>query len=137
MGCRTRANEYYATMTQRQVQLNRHTEHTVEGNVVRKSVPKKQEPVRIRKRKKKTTSISAAKALASQRRRLIALGAIGSVIFIALCAVMLNSLEKGNALAMEVESKESELNALTVANDAREYEIDSSSDVGIPEELPV
>ena len=129
MGCRTRANEYYAMMSQTQVQHSRRQRDIVEGNVVRKSVPQKAAPVKIRKHRKKTASISAAKAFARQKARFVALGVIGSAVVIFLCTVMLMTMEQSSTLADEVALREKQLDELTVANDARKYEIDSSVDL--------
>ena len=129
MGCRTRANEYYAMMSQTNAQQNRRHAEVVEGNVVRKSVPQKAAPVRIRRKKKRTASVSAAKALGRQKARFVALGIAASAAIISLCAVMLMTLQESSTLADEVALKEAQLEELTVANDARKYEIDSSVDL--------
>ena len=102
MGCRTRANEYYAMMSQAQVQQNRRHRDIVEGNVVRKSVPQKAAPVRIKKHRKKAASVSAAKAFARQKARFVALGVIGSIVVIFLCTALLMTMEKSSTLAEEV-----------------------------------
>ena len=129
MGCRTRANTYYGMTTNRQVQQNRRPEVMVEGNVVRKTAPAKPAPARIRKPRKKRTSLSAAAAFRRQKAVFAVLSVIGTCAVILLCAVMLMTLEESSRLSDEVAEKEKQLNELTVANDARKYEIDSSVDL--------
>ena len=112
-----------------QAQRNRRPEVIVEGNVVRKNAPVKAAPVRVRKPRKKRTAVSAAMAFKRQKAVFAVFGVIGSAAVILLCALMLMTLDESSRLSEEVAAKEKELNELTVANDAREYEIDSSVDL--------
>ncbi len=123
MGCRTGVS--------RPVQQNKavsRPQQTVEGNVVRKSAPAISRQTRIKPHRRRA-ELSASKALRKQRVCLWILGVIGSVIMVALCGYMLQTMDRGTALADEVIEKENELDQLTVANDAREYEIGNSVDL--------
>ena len=131
MGCRTGANARYCQTAQRPVQPNRavrRPQQTVEGNVVRKSAPAIARQTKI-KRHKKRAELSASRTLRKQKVFLTIMGIIGSGILVCLCGYMLHTMDHGTTLADEVLEKENELDQLTVANDAREYEIGNSVDL--------
>ena len=121
MGARTRANEYEYSRT--------HKGNVVEGNVVRKAAPARKAPVRIERKKK--ANLSRSTLLRRQKARLVMLGCLGAAALIGLCGVLLATLEVNSRLAAAVSDKEKEVKELTVANDAREYEIRGSVDYNV------
>lgn len=124
MGCRTGVSR----PIQQNKAVKRPPHHSVEGNVVRKSVPAINRQTRIKPHKKRP-EFSASKSLRRQKVCLWILGTIGSVILVGLCGYMLHTMDRGTTLADEVLEKENELDTLAVANDAREYEIGNSVDL--------
>ena len=118
MGCRTQAL----------AQQNIRTRLEVEGNVVRKDASQIRQQERIRPHRRKV-SVSGSKALRRQKARFILLGILGSAVLITLCGIMLWTMDASTRLADEVLLKENELDQITVANDAREYEIGNSVDL--------
>lgn len=129
MGCRTRANEYYANITQRQVQQNRWQEQAVEGNVVRKAAPVQAPEARIKRRTKKKTPLSLVRALRKQKAILAAAGLFGAAVIVGLCALTLMVSDRYSALHDEINAAEKTLEEMTAYNDAREYDIFSSVDL--------
>ena len=129
MGCRTRANLYYDNLNQNYDNLNQI--HRVEGNVVRKEepVPAPKEPVRLQRNPRSRAKTIRSGAVRRQKARLTLLGIAGAVVLVALSGFLLTSLEKNNKLSGEIAAKESEVEDLTVYNDTREYEINSSVDL--------
>lgn len=123
MGCRTGVS--------RPVQQNkaaRRPQQSIEGNVVCKSAPVIARQTKIKPHRKKAER-SVSRQLQMQRLCLWILGILGAVVLVVMCGYMLQTMDRGTTLAEEVLEKENELDQLTVANDAREYEIGNSVDL--------
>ena len=120
MGCRTRANLYYENLKY---------ETVVEGNVVRKEAPVQTSPVRLKRKIRAKTNAVRSRAVKKQKARLTALGTLGAAVLIGLSVILLSSLEANSRLSDEIAAKEREIEKLTVYNDTREYEINSSVDL--------
>lgn len=129
MGCRTRANEYYGLLAQRQTEENSWMEREIEGNVVRKPKTQSVPPVRIQKVQKRRTSVSANKRIRKQKAHLTLAGVAAAALVILLCCLMLSSMDVNGTLSDDVYDLEKQIEELTVFNDAREYEINASVDL--------
>lgn len=128
MGYKTKANKSYRRAANSRVQINSESHGFVEGSAVRKAAVPETRMVRLKKSKTSKDMISLKKKLRRQKARLTFLGMTGAAIIIVLCAVTLMTVQDYNALLSAVSAKESEIDDLTVYNDALEYEINSSVD---------
>lgn len=128
MGYRTKANRSYRRAADSRVQMNSESHGSVEGSAVRKTAAPETSLVRLKKSEKSKDMISLKKKLRRQKARLTFLGMTGAAVIIVLCAVTLMTVQDYNTLLSAVSAKESEIDDLTVYNDALEYEINSSVD---------
>ncbi len=110
------------------VQMNNRPHGFVDGSVVRRSAAPEPDLVRLKKSKPSRDMVSLKKQLRRQKARLTFLGLTGAALIIALCAVTLMTIQDYNASLSAVSAKESEIDDLTIYNDALEYEINSSVD---------
>lgn len=128
MGYKTKANKSCRRAANSRVQINSESHGFVEGSAVRKAAVPEAGMVRLKKSKKSKDMISLKKKLRRQKARLTFLGMTGAAVIIVLCAVTLMTIQDYNTLLSAVSAKESEIDDLTVYNDALEYEINSSVD---------
>ncbi len=126
MGYKTKANKGYRRAADSRAQINIESHGFVEGSAVRKTAAPETRVVRLEKSKKSKDMISLKKKLRRQKARLTFLGMTGAAIIIVLCAVTLMAVQDYNTLLSAVSAKESEIDDLTIYNDALEYEINSS-----------
>ena len=97
----------------------------VYGNVVRKA----QSEPSYRRLRSSAEIMRSSKVLRKQKAAFVVLGSIAGVVVVALCVILLRSIAVGNSLAESVAEKEAEYEKMILANDAREYEINSSVDL--------
>ena len=128
MGYKTRTSNGSRRAANGRSQLNSGSNGLVEGNVVRKAAAPEPRLVPLKKSKKTSEMVSLRRQLKRQKARLTFLGMTGAVLIIGLCAVTLIAVQNYNTLLSAVSTKESEIDDLTIYNDALEYEIDSSVD---------
>lgn len=126
MGCRTQANAFQA---ERMRQLNNRMQGSLEGTAVRKDAAPEIAPARITPRRRRNPNAALIRALKKQRLRFAVLSGTAVVVFVVLCAFLFSAIQKNDTLSSRVAGQEKDVQELTVFNDAREYEINSSVDL--------
>ena len=97
----------------------------VEGTAVRKLRSDSTPGTRLTSR---AQILKRNRALKRQKALFVVSGAILCAIIASLSAVLLMSMSTGNSLKREVSEKEADVEVLTLENDSREYDINSSVD---------